>query len=192
MTIRLDDIGSRHGASRGLGIPMQQFAAERYLPTSAATAERDRWALSRTYRSAVLAAAIRHAHVAPSVLIIDDDADVRVYLEDVFHLEGFEVTPLSDPTVVVERIRNELFHILVIDLMMPKIDGLDLLAQIRAFDAHIPVIMVTGYPSLETVSASIELGISAYLAHPITPTELRDAITRIAKQAFFVPRHEGI
>lgn len=124
------------------------------------------------------------------MLIIDDDADVREYLEDVLHLEGFEVTSLSDPTVVVQRIRDELFHILVVDVMMPKIDGLDLLAQIRDFDEHIPVIMVTGYASLETLSASIALGVSAYLAHPITPAELRDAIARIVKKKSFVLRRE--
>jgi len=145
---------------------------------------------ARTYLSAVVAAAVAYARITPSVLIIDDDADVREYLEDVFRFEGFEVASLSDPTLAVERIRDELFHVLVVDLMMPKIDGLELLAQIRAFDEHTPVIMVTGYPSLDTVSASIRLGISAYLAHPITCAELRGAISQIVKNKTFVVRRE--
>lgn len=139
---------------------------------------------------AVVAAAVAYACITPSVLIIDDDQDVREYLEDVFHFEGFEVACLADPTVAVERIRGELFHLLVVDLMMPKIDGLDLLAQIRAFDEHTPVIMVTGYPSLDTVSASIQLGISAYLTHPIMCAELRGVIARIVKKKTFVLRRE--
>jgi len=125
--------------------------------------------------------------VTPSVLIIDDDADVREYLEDVLRMEGFEVTAIYDPTVAVARIRDERFQLLVVDLMMPKIYGLDLLAQIRAFDENIPVIIVTGYPSLDTVMASIRLGISAYLSHPITPTELRDAIARGMKRKRSMP-----
>jgi two-component system OmpR family response regulator len=142
------------------------------------------------YPSAVVATAIPWAHVAPSVLIIDDDADARVYLEDVFRLEGFEVTALSDPAVVIGRIREELFHMLVVDLMMPKIDGIGLLAQIRALDEHIPVIMVTGYPSVETMSASITLGVSAYLAHPIEPSAIRGAIAQIARKPSLAVRHE--
>jgi DNA-binding NtrC family response regulator len=143
-----------------------------------------------SYASVVVASAIPWAHVAPSVLIIDDDADARVYLEDVFRLEGFEVTALSDPAVVIGRIREELFHMLVVDLMMPKIDGIGLLTQIRAFDAEIPVIMVTGYPSVETLSASIALGISAYLAHPIEPSVIRDAIAQIARRPSVARRRE--
>jgi DNA-binding NtrC family response regulator len=134
----------------------------------------------------VVAAAVPSAGVTLSVLIIDDDPDVREYFRDVLDPEGFDVTSLADPSVVVGRIRDELFHIIVLDLMMPKIDGLDLLAQIRAFDEHISVIMVTGYPSIETLSASIQLGISGYLAHPITPAELRDTIARIVKKKRFV------
>lgn len=138
----------------------------------------------------MVAAAVPHARVTPSVLIIDDDPDVREYLNDVFHLEGFEVTSLSDPTVAVDRIRDELFHVLVVDLMMPKLDGLDLLGQIRTLDEHIPVIAVTGSPSLDSISATIQLGVSAYLAHPITPGELRDAIARIVTKKSFVLRRE--
>lgn len=138
----------------------------------------------------MVATAIPCAHVVPSVLIIDDDADARGYLEDVFRLEGFEVTSLSDPAVVIGRIRDELFHILVVDLMMPKIDGIGLLSEIRGFDEDIPVIMVTGYPSVETISASIALGVSAYLAHPIAPSDLRGAIAHIVKKPSFAQRRE--
>jgi CheY-like chemotaxis protein/DNA-binding XRE family transcriptional regulator len=124
------------------------------------------------------------------VLIVDDEWDVREYLGDVLRLEGLEVTKLGDPCVVIDRIRDQRFDLIVLDLMMPKLDGLDLLAQIRAFDGDLPVIMVTGYPSLETVSASILLGVSAYLAHPITPHELRSAVARIANKHGFLRRSD--
>ena len=72
-----------------------------------------------------------------SVLVIDDDQDIREYLQDFLNAEGFEVTTLADPTAAVARIRDEVFHLVVLDLMMPKISGLDLLAQIRAVDDDI-------------------------------------------------------
>src|SRR5262245_12606187 len=91
-----------------------------------------------------------------SVLVVDDDQDIREYLQDFLNAEGFEVTTLADPSMAVERIRDEVFHLVVLDLMMPKISGLDLLAQIRAVDDDIAVIILTGHPSLETATASIQ------------------------------------
>jgi two-component system OmpR family response regulator len=117
-----------------------------------------------------------------SVLVIDDDPDILEYLQDFLTAEGFDVTTLSEPTVAVERIRDEVFHLVVLDLMMPKISGLDLLAQIRAVDDDIAVIILTGYPTLDTATASIQHEVSAYIHKPFTPAEFRDVIARIAKK----------
>src|SRR3954469_25078108 len=114
-----------------------------------------------------------------SVLVVDDDQDIREYLQDFLNAEGFEVTTLADPSQAVNRIRDEVFHLVVLDLMMPKISGLDLLAQIRAVDDDIAVIILTGYPSLETASASIAHDVSAYMEKPVTPEVFRDAVARI-------------
>ncbi len=124
------------------------------------------------------------------MLVVDDDQDIREYLQDFLLAEGFEVTTLADPTQAVERIRDEVFHVVVLDLMMPKLSGLDLLAQIRAVDDDIAVIIFTGFPSLETASASIEHEVSAYIHKPSKPEELRDVISRIAKRKGLVLRRE--
>src|SRR5678815_2814279 len=103
-----------------------------------------------------------------SVLVIDDDPDILEYLQDFLGAEGFEVTTLADPSLAVERIRDEVFHLVVLDLMMPKVSGLDLLAQIRAVDDDIAVIILTGHPSLDTATASIQHEVSAYIHKPFT------------------------
>jgi DNA-binding NtrC family response regulator len=125
-----------------------------------------------------------------SVLVVDDDEDVREYLVDFLVAEGFDVTAIGNPQVAVERIRDEVFHLVVLDLMMPKLSGLDLLAQIRAVDDDIAVIILTGHPSLESASASIAHDVSAYIHKPVTPAEFRDAIARIAKKKGLVIRRE--
>jgi DNA-binding NtrC family response regulator len=125
-----------------------------------------------------------------SVLVIDDDPDILEYLQDFLTAEGFDVTTLSEPTVAVERVRDEVFHLVVLDLMMPKISGLDLLAQIRAVDDDIAVIILTGYPTLDTATASIQHEVSAYIHKPFTPAEFRDVIARIAKKKGLVLRRE--
>jgi len=124
------------------------------------------------------------------VLVIDDDPDILEYLQDFLCAEGFEVTTLSDPTVAVERLRDEVFHLVVLDLMMPKVSGLDLLAQIRAVDDDIAVIILTGYPSLDSATASIHHEVSAYIHKPFTPADFRDVIARIAKKKGLVLRRE--
>ncbi|HVK89519.1 MAG TPA: response regulator [Kofleriaceae bacterium] len=124
------------------------------------------------------------------MLVVDDDQDIREYLQDFLQAEGFEVTTLADPSLAVERIRDEVFHLVVLDLMMPKISGLDLLQQIRSVDDDIAVIILTGHPSLETASASIQHEVSAYINKPFTPAEFRDVIARIAKKKGLVLRRE--
>jgi DNA-binding NtrC family response regulator len=125
-----------------------------------------------------------------SVLVVDDDQDVLEYLQDFLAAEGFDVTTLADPTVAVDRIRDEVFHLVVLDLMMPKLSGIDLLAQIRSVDDDIAVIILTGHPTLETASASIQHEVSAYINKPFTPAEFRDVIARIAKKKGLVLRRE--
>ncbi|HEY5950927.1 MAG TPA: response regulator [Kofleriaceae bacterium] len=125
-----------------------------------------------------------------SVLVVDDDPDILEYLQDFLGAEGFEVTTLADPSLAVERIRDEVFHLVVLDLMMPKVSGLDLLAQIRAVDDDIAVIILTGHPSLDTATASIQHEVSAYIHKPFTPADFRDVIARIAKKKGLVLRRE--
>src|SRR5689334_11954619 len=137
----------------------------------------------------VAGAALRTASKL-SVLVVDDDQDIREYLQDFLHAEGYEVTALADPTLAVEQIRDQVFHLVVLDLMMPKVSGLDLLAQIRAVDDDIAVIILTGYPSLESASASIQHEVSAYIQKPFTPDEFREVIARIAKRKGLVLRPE--
>jgi DNA-binding NtrC family response regulator len=125
-----------------------------------------------------------------SELVVDDDPDILEYLQDFLTAEGFEVTTLMDPTVAVERIRDEVFHLVVLDLMMPKVSGMDLLAQIRSVDDDIAVIILTGHPSLDTATASMKHEVSAYIHKPFTPAEFRDVIARIAKKKGLVLRRE--
>jgi DNA-binding NtrC family response regulator len=125
-----------------------------------------------------------------SVLVIDDDPDILEYLQDFLAAEGFDVTTLADPSLAVDRIRDEVFHLVVLDLMMPKVSGLDLLAQIRGVDDDIAVIILTGYPTLDTATASMKHEVSAYIHKPFTPQEFREVIARIAKKKGLVLRRE--
>ncbi len=127
---------------------------------------------------------------ALSLLVVDDDRDVCQYLEDFLTHEGYRVVTCSDPSDVMETLRQGEFHVCIIDLMMPKISGIDLLGYIRKVDTDLAVIILTGYPSLETATALIEYDISAYIKKPFSMDEFRCAIERIARKKGLVLRKE--
>jgi DNA-binding NtrC family response regulator len=121
--------------------------------------------------------------------VIDDDTNIREYLQDFLTLEGLEVTTVADPTFAIERILGQVFHLIMLDVMMPKITGFDLLPQIRAVNPGIPVIMMTSVPSLETATASIQHQVAAFVDHPLSALELRAVIARTMKKSFALRRN---
>jgi len=125
-----------------------------------------------------------------SILVVDDDKDVCEYLEDFLVQDGYRVVAVNDPTQAVDVLRQDEFHICIVDLMMPKLSGVDLLTQIRKVDTDLAVIILTGYPSLETATASIEHDVSAYIKKPFSVDEFRGVIERIARKKGLVLRKE--
>lgn len=125
-----------------------------------------------------------------SVLVIDDDRDVCKYLEDFLTQEGYQVTCINDPTHAIETLRASEYHICILDLMLPKVSGIDLLEQIRKIDDDLAVIILTGYPSLESAAASIKHDVSAYIKKPFSIDEFRSAFERIARKKGLVLRRE--
>ncbi len=127
---------------------------------------------------------------ALTILVVDDDKDVCEYLLDFLTADGYSVTCVNDPTQAIDAMREKEYHVAVLDLMMPKLSGIDLLEQIRKVDDDIAVIILTGYPSLETATASIEHEVSAYIRKPFNIDDFRDALARIAKKKGLVLRRE--
>ncbi|HUH00596.1 MAG TPA: response regulator [Kofleriaceae bacterium] len=125
-----------------------------------------------------------------NILVVDDDQDVCEYLQDFLVSEGFSVTVINDPTATLTVLKTAEFHVVVLDLMMPKLNGIDLLHQIRQADDDVAVIILTGYPSLETATSSIEHDVSAYIKKPFSINEFREAINRIAKKKGLILRRE--
>jgi len=134
--------------------------------------------------------ATRAVHSSVSVLVVDDDKDVCQYLEDFLTADGYRVRCVNDSTQAMDVLRAGEFHICILDLMLPKLSGIDLLGQIRKVDDDLAVIILTGYPSLETASLAIEHEVSAYLKKPFSTDEFRAVFERIARKKGLVLRRE--
>ncbi len=115
-----------------------------------------------------------------NILIVDDERDICDFLSDFLRKEGHEVNTLCDPTLALDEIKHNAYHLVILDIMMPKLSGMDLLGQIRTFDEDVSIVILTGYPSVETAADSIGYGVSAYLKKPFSMDDLRSILFKIA------------
>jgi len=125
-----------------------------------------------------------------SVLVVDDDREVCEFVETFLVGEGYRVDTLCDPTLVIGALRKTDYHMVILDLVMPHLSGIELLGQIRYIDSDIAVIVLTGKPSVDTATESIALDVSAYITKPVSTTELRDTMSRITRKKGLVRSRE--
>jgi sigma-B regulation protein RsbU (phosphoserine phosphatase) len=118
------------------------------------------------------------AKITGSLLVVDDNEANRDMLSRRLQKEGFKVTLANDGREVLQRLRHETYDLVLLDIMMPEVDGYTTLQIIKA-DArirHIPVIMISALDEMEAVVRCIEAGAEDYLPKPFDPTLLHARI----------------
>lgn len=113
------------------------------------------------------------------VLVVDDDDEICAFMETLLTRDGYAVSTLSDPVRAADEVKTGGYHLVVLDLMMPKLDGLQVLEQIRRVDDDVAVVIFTGYPSLDTAVRSMKLDAVGYLKKPFNPDEFREVVDRV-------------
>jgi DNA-binding NtrC family response regulator len=116
------------------------------------------------------------------VLIVDDDEDICLYLREFLTREGFKVTTVSKPADALLEIREGRHQIVLLDVRLPGVDGVDLLRQVRAIDSDICVIVMTGYPSVQTAVDAMKAAAFDYLQKPFDLQELRAVLERAIRE----------
>lgn len=101
------------------------------------------------------------------ILVVDDEQDTCDYLKVLLSKEGYDVDTLTDPTRVEEHLRQTDYHLVVLDMMMPRMSGTEVLEVIRKLDTDIAVIVATAYPNVDTAVASLKAQASDYVKKPI-------------------------
>ena len=115
------------------------------------------------------------------MLIVDDEIALCRALERVLRAANFEVTTTTDPTKALEVITQTPFDVVLTDVMMPSMSGVDLLRMLRAYDLDVPVILMTGNPTLETAVEALSLGALQYLPKPMPNDVLVNAVERASR-----------
>lgn len=123
------------------------------------------------------------------ILVIDDDDGVRTTLSDLLRCKGYYICEAFSGKDAIEMVKSEDFDIVLLDLMMPRMDGIDTLRELRRLSPKTRVIMITAFATVENAVDAIKKGASDYISKPFKTNELLVTIKRVFEEVRF---EEGI
>ncbi|WP_010278512.1 response regulator [Paenibacillus senegalensis] len=110
------------------------------------------------------------------LLIVDDQNGIRVLLVEVFNSEGYQTFQASNGKLALEIVTKEAPDLVLLDMKIPGMDGLDILKHIKQIDSSIKVIMMTAYGELDMIKEATDLGALMHFTKPFDIDELRVAV----------------
>ena len=116
------------------------------------------------------------------ILVVDDDAIVIKSCKRILEAEGLEVSTVPSADEALEMIKKYEFDLLLIDVKMPKHDGMFLMREILKVIPEMPIIVMSGYPTPETVSDVLKLGATQFIPKPFRPDELVKTIRPVLQK----------
>ena len=119
------------------------------------------------------------------ILIVDDEPAVLALLRRILSTEDAEILAVRSGAQALEIARQTRLDLVILDVRLPDVSGLEVLKRVRRIDEFVPVIMVTSYGSAKTVRASMRLGAFDYLTKPFDNQE----VGRIAREAMTSRAH---
>lgn len=117
------------------------------------------------------------------VLVVDDEDSIREFLEIMLRREGYDVTCASSGAAALEVMKGKTFDLVLSDMSMPEMDGIQLLARIKEVDPAIVVVIMTAYGSAESAVMAMKGGAADYLSKPFQIEELLIVIEKALKSA---------
>ena len=118
-----------------------------------------------------------------NILVIDDEVAVNNNIRKILAKKGFHVDQAVTKDDALEKIQARPYKLVLLDLRIPGVRGLELLKALRDQNPEAKVIIITGYASIETAVEAARLGAIDYLAKPFTPDEIRDATAKALRLA---------
>ncbi|MFZ5433893.1 MAG: response regulator [Calditrichota bacterium] len=116
------------------------------------------------------------------ILIVDDEQQILEALETFFSLRAYDVFTANDPTKALERITIEKFHVVLLDINMPQMTGIELLKKIKEARPTVQVVMMTAYTTIEKAIECVENGASDYLLKPFHDLEELAEIVKMSAE----------
>src|ERR1051325_8450681 len=116
------------------------------------------------------------------VLIIEDELPMRTALEDVLAAEGYRVLTAADGEIGLQRAMQEKPDLILLDLMMPKLDGYSVCAELRRLSNPVPILMLTAKGQIEDRVKGLDVGADDYLVKPFSTEELLARVRAVLRR----------
>jgi len=110
------------------------------------------------------------------ILVLDDVLDAGVMIKRILERKGHQVAVFTEEEAALGHVRTHPVEVAILDIRLKKMSGVDMLEELKKMSPHTQVIMLTGYPTLETARQSKELGAFDYCIKPIDKDELEEKV----------------
>jgi DNA-binding NtrC family response regulator len=121
-----------------------------------------------------------------NILVVDDAAIMRDSCSRILEKEGYRVATAERGEVALEKFDQASYDLVLLDLKMPGVGGIDTLSRLKEMDPEVTILIMTGYPSIDTAVQAIKLGAYDYITKPFTPDVLRFAVNRALERKTLV------
>lgn len=112
------------------------------------------------------------------ILVLDDVADAGLMIKRLLERKGHQVAVFTEEEETLEYVRSHPVEVAILDIRLKKVSGVHLLAELKRISPDTRVIMLTGYPTLETANQAQQLGAFAYCAKPIDKQDLEEKVAQ--------------
>jgi two-component system, NtrC family, nitrogen regulation response regulator NtrX len=120
------------------------------------------------------------------VLIIDDEKAIRSTLKEIFDYEGILSVEAADGADAIAKFKEEKFDVVLCDIKMPKLDGIEVLQQLQQINSDVPVVMISGHGTIETAVEAVKKGAFDFISKPLDLNRLLVTIRNAVDKKFLV------
>jgi DNA-binding NtrC family response regulator len=124
-----------------------------------------------------------------NVLVVDDEAVIREGMRRILEGDGYRVDTSASGRAAIEKIQERDFDVVITDLKMPGMDGMEVLKTIKILQPDVPVIIITGYSTVDTAVEAMKSGAFDYIAKPFTPEQISEKVQKAIAQKLMFPEN---
>jgi len=116
------------------------------------------------------------------ILVIDDNEWIRDSLKELLAMSGYQVEVAENGDAGLKKIKSKEYDVILTDIQMPRVDGLELLKQIKDYDATLPVVMITGFPTVDTAIKAMKDGASDFITKPFKYEHVNMVVDKLVNE----------
>jgi CheY-like chemotaxis protein len=113
------------------------------------------------------------------ILVVDDEKNIRLTIQHSLLAADYEVETAADGNEGLDKFRDGHYDLILMDLRMPQMNGIEMLREIREHDKHTAAVVITAYLTIDTLLEAFSLGVSDYIRKPFSPNDVREMVRRV-------------